>query len=113
MTTLGDGNLVLVPGSKSITNRALVCAALAKSESVISNCAPGDDTEAMIDALRILGVDVDRDGDSLRVSGNFDVANTRELRVDAKLAGTTSRFLTALCSLRVGSTVIVGHVMNL
>ncbi|MDA2968654.1 MAG: hypothetical protein O2792_02320, partial [Actinomycetota bacterium] len=44
MTTLGDGNLVLVPGSKSITNRALVCAALAKSESVISNCAPGDDT---------------------------------------------------------------------
>ena len=109
MTTLGDGNLVLVPGSKSITNRALVCAALAKSESVISNCAPGDDTEAMIDALRILGVDVDRDGDSLRVSGNFDVANTRELRVDAKLAGTTSRFLTALCSLRVGSTVIDGH----
>ncbi|MFM8522644.1 MAG: 3-phosphoshikimate 1-carboxyvinyltransferase, partial [Acidimicrobiaceae bacterium] len=56
MTTRGKSNLVSVPGSKSIANRALVCAALAKSESVIFNCAPGDDTEAMIDALQSLGV---------------------------------------------------------
>lgn len=109
MTTLGSSNLVLVPGSKSIANRALVCAALAKSESVISNCAPGDDTEAMITALRILGVGVDRDGDNVRVGGNLDLENISEVQVDAKLAGTTSRFLTALCSLRVGSTIIDGQ----
>lgn len=109
MTTLGSSNLVLVPGSKSIANRALVCAALAKSESVISNCAPGDDTEAMITALRILGVGVERNGDSVRVGGNLDLENISEVQVDAKLAGTTSRFLTALCSLRAGSTIIDGQ----
>lgn len=109
MTTLGSSNLVLVPGSKSIANRALVCAALAKSESEISNCAPGDDTAAMITALRILGVGIDRDGDSVRVGGNLDLENISEVHVDAKLAGTTSRFLTALCSLRAGSTIIDGQ----
>ena len=109
MTTLGSSNLVLVPGSKSIANRALVCAALAKSESVISNCAPGDDTEAMITALRILGVGVERDGDSVKVAGSLNLENASELQLEAQLAGTTSRFLTALCSLRAGSTIIDGQ----
>ncbi len=109
MTTLGSGNLVLVPGSKSIANRALVCAALAKSESVISNCASGDDTEAMITALRILGVGVERDGESVKVAGSLNLENASELQLEAQLAGTTSRFLTALCSLRAGSTIIDGQ----
>lgn len=109
MTTPVADNLVSVPGSKSIANRALICAALAESESVISNCAPGDDTAAMIDALRILGIGIVRDGDTVRVSGNLELENTRELRFDAKLAGTTSRFLTALCSLRTGNTIIDGQ----
>ena len=110
MTTRGSSNLVSVPGSKSIANRALICAALAKSESIISNCAPGDDTEAMIDALQILGVGVERKADSIQVAGNLDLEATHELRLNAKLAGTTSRFLTALCSLRAGTTTIDGDV---
>ncbi len=109
MTSRRDGQLISVPGSKSIANRALICAALANSESVISNCAPGDDTEAMIAALRILGVGVERDGASVKVAGRLDLENVAEVRVDAKLAGTTSRFLTALCSLRAGSSVIDGQ----
>ncbi|MFM7763691.1 MAG: 3-phosphoshikimate 1-carboxyvinyltransferase [Acidimicrobiaceae bacterium] len=108
MTTRGKSNLVSVPGSKSIANRALVCAALAKSESVIFNCAPGDDTEAMIDALQILGVGIARRADKIQVAGNLDLAATHELQLNAKLAGTTSRFLTALCSLRAGTTTIDG-----
>ena len=96
MTTRGNGNLVSVPGSKSIANRALICAALARSESVISNCAPGDDTEAMIDALKILGVGIERNADKVRVSGTLNLEATDELQLNAKLAGTTSRFLTAL-----------------
>ena len=108
MTTRGSGNLVSVPGSKSIANRALICAALARSESVISNCAPGDDTEAMIDALQILGVGIERNADKVRVSGNLNLEATHELQLNAKLAGTTSRFLTALCSLRAGTTTIDG-----
>lgn len=108
MTTRGSGNLVSVPGSKSIANRALICAALARSESVISNCAPGDDTEAMIDALQILGVGIERNADKVRVSGTLNLEATHELQLNAKLAGTTSRFLTALCSLRAGTTTIDG-----
>lgn len=42
--------VVSVPGSKSIANRALVCASLASGESEISGVPDGDDTEAMIDA---------------------------------------------------------------
>ena len=108
MTTRGNSNLVSVPGSKSIANRALVCAALARSESVISNCAPGDDTEAMIDALQILGVGIKRNAGEVEVSGNLNLETTHELILNAKLAGTTSRFLTALCSLRKGTTTIDG-----
>jgi 3-phosphoshikimate 1-carboxyvinyltransferase len=108
MTTRGSGNLISVPGSKSIANRALICAALAKTESVITNCAPGDDTEAMIDALTILGVGIERKADDVRVSGNLNLKATDELQLNAKLAGTTSRFLTALCSLRAGTTTIDG-----
>ena len=108
MTARRIHNLVSVPGSKSIANRALICAAIANSESVIENCAPGDDTEAMIDALRILGVGVERDSDKVRISGNLDLENIREMQLNAKLAGTTSRFLTALCSLRAGVTTIDG-----
>lgn len=108
MTTRGNSNLVSVPGSKSIANRALVCAALANSESTISNCAPGDDTEAMIEALQILGVGIARNDDEVRISGNIDLDTNHELLLNAKLAGTTSRFLTALCSLREGPTTIDG-----
>lgn len=108
MTTRGSGNLVSVPGSKSIANRALICAALARSESVISNCAPGDDTEAMIDALQILDVGIERNADEVQVSRSLNLEATHELQLNANLAGTTSRFLTALCSLRAGTTTIDG-----
>ncbi len=47
--------IVDVPGSKSIANRALVCAALADGESVICNLPDGDDTQSMATALRIFG----------------------------------------------------------
>ena len=47
---------VAIPGSKSITNRALVCAALADGRSTISGALVSDDTEAMIDCLGVLGM---------------------------------------------------------
>lgn len=54
--------VVEVPGSKSIANRALICAALAGSGSRITNVPDGDDTVAMLEALRILGVSISQDG---------------------------------------------------
>ena len=51
--------VVAVPGSKSIANRALVCAALADGTSELRNVPPGDDTVAMLTCLRRLGIDID------------------------------------------------------
>ena len=49
------------PGSKSITNRALVCAALAEGESVLTGALDSEDTRVMIEALRRLGIAVEHD----------------------------------------------------
>ncbi|MFM8907461.1 MAG: 3-phosphoshikimate 1-carboxyvinyltransferase, partial [Actinomycetota bacterium] len=48
-----------VPGSKSVSNRALVCAALSAGQSVIVGAADGDDTQRMLAALQMLGARVE------------------------------------------------------
>ena len=60
---------VRVPGSKSVTNRALLVAALAKGESELSGALASDDTEVMIASLGALGCAIDAAGDSWRVNG--------------------------------------------
>lgn len=101
--------IVEVPGSKSITNRALVCAALASGGSQLSHVATGDDTAAMIDALAQLGAVIERNGDEVRLLSPLDLSSTQELTLNARLAGTTARFLLAVAALRSGPTVITGE----
>src|SRR6476646_10001352 len=60
---------VHVPGSKSISNRALLIAALARGESVLSGVLDSDDTRVMIAALEQLGAVMSRERDTLRVRG--------------------------------------------
>ncbi len=92
------------PGSKSITNRALVCAALARGESRLTGALESDDTRVMIDGLRQLGLAVtqDRVARTIRVTG----CDGRPPAASADLAlgnsGTTVRFLTAMASLGHG-----------
>lgn len=100
---------VAVPGSKSIANRALVCAALAGSGSQVANVPDGDDSTAMVRGLRDLGLEVIEEvSGTFRFESALDLDSMRFARIDAMLAGTTSRFLTALAVLRVGMTVIDG-----
>ena len=103
---------VSVPPSKSIVNRALVCAALADGTSEIAGVAPGDDTAAMIDCLQQLGcgIGVRRDGDHhiADVIGTGAVLTPGPMRLDAGLAGTTSRFITAVCALGDGEYTVDG-----
>ena len=103
---------VAVPPSKSIVNRALVCAALADGTSEITGVAPGDDTTAMIDCLQRLGC-----GIGIRLDGDHRIADVigtaaeltpGPMRLDAGLAGTTSRFVTALCALGDGEYTVDG-----
>ena len=71
---------VTVPGSKSITNRALILAALAEGDSILDGALESEDTEVMISALRHLGIPitVSDDGRTIRVSGT--AGSVRRLR---------------------------------
>ncbi len=109
MTESGREQIIRVPGSKSIANRALICAALAETRSVITNCAPGDDTQAMLESLETLGVKTLQDGTTIRVESQIHLEATQPQQLQTRLAGTTSRFLTALCALRAGQTTIDGY----
>jgi len=133
--TLGPVDAVVaVPGSKSIANRALVCAALADGTSELRNVPPGDDTVAMLTCLRRLGIDIDAtindavhgavndeiedavdvidvidvvDG-RLAVTGRGGALNAPDGALHAGLAGTTSRFVTALAALAGAPVTIDG-----
>jgi 3-phosphoshikimate 1-carboxyvinyltransferase len=96
--------VVQLPGSKSITNRALVCAALARGTSVLSNALHADDTEAMVDGLRALGAGIEADwpGRRLVVTGTAGTPVADLALVDARLSGTTGRFLLAVAGLGEG-----------
>jgi 3-phosphoshikimate 1-carboxyvinyltransferase len=108
--------LVRLPGSKSITNRALVCAALAEGESQLRQALWADDTQAMVQGLQALGIGVEgRDthggsGEHLHVTGCGGRPAADVALVDARLSGTTSRFLLPVAALGTGTTRIDGSL---
>lgn len=96
---------VQVPGSKSITNRALVLAALSDGPSVVTGGLVARDSVLMIDALRALGTRIDVVEDRWRV----EPAPLRgPATIDCGLAGTIMRFLPPLACLADGEVVIDG-----
>jgi len=92
------------PGSKSITNRALVCAALAEGVSTLSGALDSEDTRVMIDSLHQLGIPVEkqRNGSQLIVSGCGGNIPASEADLFVGNSGTTIRFLTAMTALGHG-----------
>lgn len=101
---------VQLPGSKSITNRALVCAAMADGESTLIGALRADDTEAMVGGLLALGagaIDAKTNGD-LTVWGCAGVPAADVGFVDARLSGTTSRFLLPIAALGSGARRVDG-----
>lgn len=99
--------VVRPPGSKSFTNRALVTAALATGVSRLHDPLVADDTEAMLSGLRSFGISIDDNDDPWLVlgSGGDLVAPTGP--VDARMSGTTARFLAAVASLARGGRVTI------
>ncbi len=100
------------PGSKSVTNRALVCAALAGGTSALAGVLRADDTDAMVACLRDLGVRI-----TLTDEGGTTVATVRGVGgrppvdgavLDARLSGTTSRFVAPVAALVRGTVVLDG-----
>src|SRR5262245_36021677 len=93
------------PGSKSITNRALICAALADGVSTLTGALDSEDTRVMIDGLGRLGIEVEsRDGGrTLIVHGAGGEIPALEAELFCGNSGTTIRFLTAMATLGHGS----------
>ncbi len=97
--------VVEVPGSKSITNRALVLAALADGPSVVRNGLRARDTSLMIAALRSLGVGIEDAGGTWTVTPG---PLSGPAVIDCGLAGTIMRFLPPVACLADGEVRIDG-----
>ena len=96
-----------LPGSKSISNRALLLAALSDSPSMVRGVLKARDTSLAIAALRVLGCSVAEDGTDLAISGG-SVAPGASVSVDVGNAGTVMRFLPAVAALSPASVAFDG-----
>ncbi len=100
-----------LPGSKSLTNRALLLAALARGDSRLSNVLVSDDAQRMLEGLRALGFDVlDPSGSAHATTVSGQGGQIPHASADLFLgnAGTAVRFLTAACAQGVGPYGIDG-----
>lgn len=99
---------VRLPGSKSISNRALLLAALAQGESRLVGLLDADDTRVMLEALARLGLRCEREGEALRVHGAGGAPSVREATLFLGNAGTAFRPLTAALALAGGEYRLSG-----
>jgi len=97
-----------LPGSKSYTHRALMAAALAAGESVLTNALAAEDTELTAAALTRLGAGIDWQGTTVRVTGRAGRWLPAALPIYLGNSGTSMRFLTALAALGEGEYLLTG-----
>lgn len=91
-----NGITVRVPGSKSITARALLLSALAEGQSILYGAQISDDCVTFIEALKSLGIGVTVDGTTVKVNGCGGVLPVKKAEVYVGSAGTAARFITAM-----------------
>lgn len=98
------------PGSKSLTNRALLLAALADGVSTLTGVLFADDSRRMLEALQSLGfaVDIDEPNATVRITGLGGAIPAKQASLNLGNAGTAYRFLTAACCLGDGTYVLDG-----
>ena len=95
---------VQVPGSKSMTNRALLLAALSKCRCILRGVLFSDDSRAFLDSLEKLGFEVETDEESKNVliQGTGGSIPCTHASIDVRSAGTAARFLTVMLALSGG-----------
>ena len=98
------------PGSKSLTNRALLIAALSDGPATLDGVLFADDTRRMLEALQSLGFALDIEEDTKRVTVHGQGGNFPNKQAELHLgnAGTAMRFLTAACCLGQGTYALDG-----
>ena len=102
---------VHVPGSKSLTNRALLIAALANGETRLTNALFSDDTRYFARALQTLGFDVllDEASREMTITGLGGKIPAKKAELFVGNSGTTARFLSAFLTLGNGEYVLDGE----
>ncbi|MFM1823659.1 MAG: 3-phosphoshikimate 1-carboxyvinyltransferase [Planctomycetota bacterium] len=100
---------IRVPGSKSLTNRHLVLAALARGRSTLRGALASDDCDRLVNALELLGARITRsaDGTVLEIEG-VDGRPRGGARLDLGDGGTPSRFMLAVAALAREETIVDG-----
>lgn len=97
-----------LPGSKSVTNRAILLASVSAGQSVIRNPLFSDDTLYMIESLKKIGFEIGQNENSLRIQGNPELkVKKQETELFIGNAGTVIRFLVSLLSLLEGGVFTV------
>jgi 3-phosphoshikimate 1-carboxyvinyltransferase len=106
---ISSAGTVRLPGSKSISNRVLLLAALAEGETEVRDLLASDDTERMLDALKTLGVGVEHlGGERWRIQGCAGRFPVKQAELFLGNAGTAFRPLTAALALSGGDYVLKG-----
>jgi len=105
---IGAGGRVQLPGSKSISNRLLLLAALAEGQTTITGLLDSDDTRVMLAALQALGISVTRDGTTAHVQGGAGRFAAAQADLFMGNAGTAIRPLTAALALLGGDYLLHG-----
>lgn len=91
----GAAGTVRLPGSKSISNRVLMLAALSEGKTVVRDLLASDDTAVMLESLRTLGCGVWREGDAVVIDGLGSRLRAKQAKLFLGNAGTAMRPLTA------------------
>jgi 3-phosphoshikimate 1-carboxyvinyltransferase len=96
---------VSVPGSKSLTNRALIVAALAKGATTLTGALDSEDTRVLVRALQTLGLNVEHlpEERTIRIDGRGGAIPAAEASLDLANSGTSLRFLTAMLATARGT----------
>ena len=97
---------VSVPGSKSITARALLIAAIANGESTITNAQFSDDCQTFLNCLKDLGIAIEQSGSTLKIKGCGGKLNLQTAKINVGSAGTAARFIPAFLAFQRGKFTV-------
>ena len=98
--------VVSVPGSKSVTARAMLLAAIAEGESTLYGVSLWDDCMTFLNCLKALGIVCNLNGDTLKIEGCGGKLSVKEAEIDVGSAGTAARFIPAFLAFQRGKFTI-------
>ena len=93
---------IMVPPSKSLLHRSIICACLANGKSVIKNVVYSDDIKATINAFKTLGIQINKIENALEINGDNNLSIFGDEIIDCQESGSTLRFLLPLLTNKKG-----------